>query len=148
MRELLEMQSIVHAYRDFEECVVESISWSDYLTSVQVLIDYVWKPDGSVRPDQEDRALVEITFSLVQEFEMHNALNPAVVDDPSMMNWGRNEIARLVIVDDDRSHKYAGYLVPFHHAILRWESKTWIDIVFAEMEISERTGAPRVVHEW
>lgn len=148
MHDLLEMQSIIHAYRDFEECVLESISWSNYLTSVGVVFDYIWKPDGSVRPDHEDRVLVEITFRLVQEFEMQNALKPSVVDGPDRMNWGRNEIARLAIVDDDRTQKYSGYSVPFHHAILRWEGKTWIDIVFAQMEISEDRGTPRVAHEW
>ncbi len=53
MHDLSEIQALVHAYRDFAECVVESIEWSDRGTSVSITFDYIWKPDGSVRADDE-----------------------------------------------------------------------------------------------
>lgn len=43
----------------------------------------------------------------------------------------------MTIRQDERSRAYAGYSTPFHHAMLRKEGEPYIDIVFAELEISE-----------
>jgi hypothetical protein len=140
MRDLLQLQSLVHAYRDFAECVVKSIEWLHYGTSVAITFDYTWKPDGRLRADEEERLLVRLRFKLVQEFEICNGLTGAMLVDDSAINWGFNEVSRVVVQDDERSSKYSGFAVPMHHASLRRESGPWIDIVFGELEITESSA--------
>src|SRR4028118_1111338 len=74
MRDTFEMASILRAYRDFSECVIDAITWADHGTTVAVTFDYPWKPDGGIRGDGEERLYVTLTFKHVQEFDMRNAL--------------------------------------------------------------------------
>lgn len=147
MRDLLEIQAMLHAYGDLSECVVKSIVWSDYGTTVAITFDYIWTTDGRVRGDDEERLLVELKFKLVQEFEMKNALRPSMVAEPAVINWGLNEVAQVLVRDDDRSEAYAGYPVPFHHAVLRWEGTDWIHVVFSQLEIKEESAPPAARRE-
>jgi hypothetical protein len=145
MRELLEMQALVHAYRDFAECIVESIEWFDHGTSIGITFDYIWKPDGRVRADDEERLLVHLRFKLVHEFEMKNALKPAVLTDESAIGWGLCEVSRLVVQDDERSRWVQGSTIPTHHASLRREAGAWIDIVFGKLEVTEASARAHVI---
>jgi len=139
------MQALVHAYRDFAECIVESIEWFDHGTSVGITFDYIWKPDGRVRADDEERLLVHLRFKLVQEFEMKNDLKPVVLTDESAIGWGLCEVSRVVVQDDERSRRYKGFALPSHHASLRRESGAWIDIVFGKLEVTEASARANVI---
>src|SRR3712207_2932217 len=118
MRELSEMRALIESYRGFSECVAKSITWYDHGTTIEIAIDYIWHPDGTVRGDNEDRLLVKLRFRLVQEFWMKNALRPAVIEDPSLINWSFNEIALMVVQTDERSSIYAAGSATFYHAML------------------------------
>lgn len=144
MRELSEMQALLEAYRGFSECVVKSITWRDYGTTVEIALDYIWNPDGTVRSDDEDRLLVKLRFRLVQEFSMKNALRPAVIENPSLINWSFNEIALMVVQADERSSLYAAGPATFYHAALLWETGSWIDVVFSELDVAEEDAAADV----
>lgn len=106
MDDLCEMQALVHAYRDFSECVVEGVEWEDHSSTIAVTVDYVWTSAGTVRADEDERLWVTLRFRLVQEFEMKNELPALVVADPALLNWSHNEISRVVLTTDDRCKVY------------------------------------------
>ncbi|MGD2154776.1 MAG: hypothetical protein PVG79_16025 [Gemmatimonadales bacterium] len=144
MNDLTSMQALLRAYRDLSECIVERIAWRDFGTTVAITFRYIWKEDGRLRGRDDERLWVELTFKLVQEFHLRNSLTPQVAEDPSVIDWGRTEVAWVQILEDESSMKYDGYPLPFFHAEVRWEGRTWMDIVFAELEVCERadTSAP------
>jgi hypothetical protein len=123
--------------------VVDGISWSDYGTTVTITIDYTWNPSGEVRTDHEQRLLVELSFKLVQEFTLRNDLPHSVLADPSLLSWSHSELSLVVVRDDERSATYDHDQMRFHHAVLRREGSTWMEVVFAQLEISERVAPAR-----
>lgn len=139
MRDLLEIQASLHAYRDFSECVLRSIEWRNHATSVVLTIDYPWTPSGIIRSDHAERLLVDLDFALVQEFSVKNQLPPDCVRDPSLISWGLTEISIVRIRDDDLSEQYRTPDTAFHHMTVRREGSDWIEIVFADLSVSERT---------
>lgn len=142
MHDANEMRAMLRAYRDFGECVVVGVAWTGFGTTVEVTLDYAWKPDGSVRGDDEPRVLVKLSFRLVQELEIRNALRPVMVEDPSVIGWGLNEVSRVSIGRDARSAAYDGLPTLFHHAVFWREEGPWIQVVFAGLEVSETAGPP------
>lgn len=145
MRNLVEIQSLLHAYRDFSECVVEAIAWSDFGATVTITIDYIWTSSGVVRTDYDQRVFVDLRFGLVQEFGIRNELPLTVVRDPSLLGWSHNEVSLVLVARDERSTPYKEYPLVFHHAVLRREGSPWIDVVFAELEITERIVPARIL---
>lgn len=139
---LSEIQPVLHAYRDFLECIVERIEWADFGTTVTIAFDYIWNADGSVRPDNEQRLLVSLTLHRVEEFEVSNKIPPAVLEEPSELGWSFSEVARAQIARDDRSCAYDRGGIQFCTLTILRESGPWIRIVFAEMEVSESDAGP------
>lgn len=137
-QQLRDIQAVLRKYSNFEECVVTAISCEDFGTTVAITFDYIWRADGSVRRDDEDRCAVTARFKIVQEFAMSNQLRPALLDDNmSNLDWGFAEISQLVVRDDARSARFTHPKIGFHHAMLEWERATWMDIVFAHLEVEE-----------
>jgi hypothetical protein len=136
MRDRCEMVALLHAYRDLSECVVDAITWTDYGTTIGIRFDYVWKPDGTVRRDDEERLYVTLWFKYVQDFEIHNALQPIQVQNLSTLDWGFNEVSLVTIGESDRSRAYEADPLQYCHATVRREGQTWMEIVFAELEIT------------
>ena len=138
--DLHEIQALLHAFGDFAECIVSSVTWGRYGTEFTIRIDYIWEPDGTVRADDKPSQVVELTCSGVQEFAVHNRISPWILANRSELNWGFGVLSRIVaepvevMVGTDKmdSHKLS----------LRREDGTWIEIVFAELAMSERSGAP------
>lgn len=138
MHDLLEMQARLHAYRDFSECVLKSIEWRNHATAVVLTIDYPWTPSGIIRPDNAKRLLIDLEFSLVQEFSVKNRIPVDCVRNPSLISWGLTEISIVRIRGDALSEQYRTPETAFHHVTVRREGADWIEIVFAELSVSER----------
>lgn len=135
MQDLLTIQSMLHAYGDFCECVVETVIWSDYGATVSVTLDYVW--EGDLVRSGGPKRLVTLEFSLVQEVTMVNAFPPPAIADPSLINWSHNEVSIVKVGSDERSKRYNTGGVEFFHAKFLREENCWIDIVFGSLTISE-----------
>jgi hypothetical protein len=142
MRDLNDIKVQLHAYRDFTECIIDSMGWSDYGTTLTINIDYVWLPNGSVRPDDEPRLIVQLSLGLVEEVVVRNALRPAVIADPKVLNWSFAEVARVEVQDDERTQVYAKKGTPSHRLLVYREDGVWIDVVFSELVVTETSGPP------
>lgn len=125
MRELIEIQSLLHAYRDFSECVVDGIEIHRFARSLQVKVDYVWLPSGAIRPDSSERLKVYLRFDGVRRF---------VIDNPGIpqgdLGWSHAEVA---LVQAAAANEEGLLEVRFW-----FEESTWIHVVFAEMSTEER----------
>jgi hypothetical protein len=86
---------------------------------------------------------VEVSLLLVEEMSLHNSLPKPILSDPTKLDWGFAEIARVVIEDDSRSELYLAAQVPFHHLTVKREHQDWINVVFSEMIITETEAPPR-----
>lgn len=140
MRELHEMRAIIHAYQDFSECIVDSIQVLDFGTTVVLSVDYIWLPDGSVRPDDGPKLTVELRARVVQEVSIQNRLNAVMMADPSALNWGFAEISRIEVNAEQSGSNDQQALA--HHRMTVWrEEGPWIQIVFGELEVSEARHA-------
>ena len=134
MRPIQEVQALLHAYRDFSECIVHAIEWIDFGTPIRVAIDYVWMPDGAVRPDTDPKSIVTIDATGVEEVQISNRLSTAQRRDISRLNWGFAEISRVSIRNDPSS-------VGAALIIELWrENGVWIFLRCADLTITESRG--------
>jgi hypothetical protein len=140
------MDDLVRSFNRFQECIIVEMRLLDYQTTLELIFDYIWAPDGTIRPNLDAEERVRLQFRLVQEIHITNALNDSQLREPEMMNWGMNEVAWVEIKDDEAYlKKYNNYSHGFHHAEILWEGdkvlrrageKTRrIDVVFADLEI-------------
>lgn len=137
MDTLLELRSMVHAYRDFSECIVRSFSWIGPGALIVVRIDYSWNVDGTIRAGTDSRLLIDLKFSMVQSFRFHNSLPSNVLADPRLLNWSHSEIAVLEIDAAPPLLGSSPELPTAFRAVFAWESAPWIEIVFSSLEIVE-----------
>ncbi len=132
------LRAELHAYRDFEECVVVGVQWLNWGASLSIDIDFVWQEDGTIRTQYADRRIVSIRFCGVSELHVINELSDSVMQKEASLGWGFGEIACLRVED-------AGALVrsrltgPSYKASFRREGYSWIEITFKAWEFSEST---------
>ena len=130
---------MLREYRHLEECLLVEVLWKNYGLTLECIFNYIWTPDGKVRRNLAEPDLVTVTFDLVQELHVQNALNEAMCREPERINWGISEIALMRLEEhQDFLHPYQALPIPFHHmAIIRHQgSRT--DIVFSTFEMSRR----------
>lgn len=137
LRQLHEVRAILHAHRDFMECILHSASFTDFQTTLALTFDYIWLPNGTVRPDGDARLFVTLKLLCVQEVDLRNSLRPVVTTDTTTLDWGFAEIARIEVKDDSRAAAYSGHSVGFHHLTVWREEGAWIDAVFSGLEVAE-----------
>jgi hypothetical protein len=106
MKQIEDMRACVEAYRNFGECSVQEVSWVDSGTTIAIIFDYIWNPDGMLRQTNEDRFLVRLCFRIVQEFHLDNALRPALLEDLSALDWSFSEVAQALFLDDATPGRY------------------------------------------
>lgn len=137
MHRIHEVQALLHAYRDFSECIVDAIEWADFGTTIRLTIDYIWMPDGSVRPDNDLKFIITLAAHGVEEARFFNRLSIAQRNDLSRVDWGFAEISRVSIRDDESS--------PGATALLEvWrENGVWISLRCGDLAITESSGPPR-----
>ena len=137
LRQLHEIRAVLHAHRDFMECILHSVSFTDFQTTLALTFDYIWLPDGTVRPDEDAKLLVTLKMLTVQEVDWRNAQRPLATGDAMALNWGFAEIARIEVKDDSRAAAYSGHSVGFHHMTVWREEGPWIDVVFSGLQVAE-----------
>ena len=137
MNALHAVQALVHAYRDFSECIVDAIEWADFGTTIRLAIDYVWMPDGSVRPDADPKVIVTLAATGVDEVHLLNRLSPTQQKDMSRLNWGFAEISR-VSIRNDPSLGSSSLIVEVWR-----ESGVWISVRCSDLIITESKEGPR-----
>jgi len=142
MSELAVLSAQLHAYRDFEECVVLDLRWRVWGTSLDVDLDFIWRDDGVVRPSSEDRRIVSIRFFGVSEVHMVNDLTDVMVDGRASLGWGVGEIACLRVADAPRLVR-TRLSLPSYRASFRREGYSWIEIAFTGWEFTESTQQAR-----
>ena len=137
---MLESTDLIADYiarnRGFEECILEDVRWRHYGTVVDLVFDYVWVSDGTVRSDFEPSNLKVLTFHNVQEFHLFNGQSEHMALHPEELNWGASEVAAVRIVDEPGIlRSYAHLPIPIHHVRCAWEGDRRIDIVFSTLEV-------------
>jgi len=137
LQQLDEIRAVLHAHRDFTECILESATFTDFQTTLALTFDYIWLPDGTVRPDEEAKLLITLKLLVVQEVDWRNVLRPQATRDTKALNWGFAEVARIEVNDDGRAAVYSGHSVRFHHMTVWREEGPWIDVIFSRMQIAE-----------
>ena len=134
MKGLEEIEGMLRQYSSFQECVVTDFTWRHFGTTFDVTLDYRWRPDGTVRPDEGPLLLVTLSFARVQELRIRNALNASMLANPERLSWGLNEISLLVIESS------TAWPSPpdFFRASFWRENGAWIEITFADLTWTER----------
>jgi hypothetical protein len=133
-----QIEKLLDSYHSLSECVIETISLSDYGTTVEVVFNYIWDEEGNVRGDLERPKELVLRFRIVQEFHLANALNAYMCEFPREINWGLNEISRAALLSDDSLNRYGSLPIPFQHMVFYWEGERRLDIIFSELEILQR----------
>ena len=124
------------AYRNFAECILLEINWKNYMTTVELVFNYVWDKLGKIRHDVDCIQRVTLSCNLVQEIHFKGGLNPSMCSEPTQINWGINEVALVRLQEqEDFLHPYHALPVPFHHLSVTWEFDRRIDIIFSNLDI-------------
>ena len=134
MHRIHEVQALLHAYRDFSECIVDAIEWADFGTTIRLTIDYIWMPDGSVRSDNDLKFFVTLAAHAVEEARFFNRLSTAQRSDLSRLDWGFAEISRVSIRDDESSIGATALLEVWR------ENGVWISLRCGDLAITEASG--------
>lgn len=142
MSELAVLQAQLHAYRDFDECVVLAVRWLTWGTKIAVDMDFVWEDGGGVRATDRDRRIVTITFSGVSELRLENDLTDDMVNDASSLTWGMGEIACLR-VERAAPLRRSRLSQPSYRASFRREGYAWFEVTFTRWDFSESSHAAR-----
>jgi hypothetical protein len=135
MSDLTVLRAQLHAYRDFDECVVIDLQWLDWGTSVKVDVDFVWRDDGDIRTKQDNRRVVSIRFFGVSEVHVVDDLTDMMINDEALLNWGHGEISLLTI--EQGTPPRSRLTAHSYKASFRRERYTWIEITFTHWEFSE-----------
>lgn len=135
MSELSVLRAQLHAYRDFDECVVLALEWLDWGTVLVVDLDFVWRDDGSIRTQSDDRRIVSIRFFGVSELSVLNDLTDAMVHGDAFKGWGLGEIACLRV--EQAGAARPRLTIPSYKATFWREGYVWIEITFTGWEFSE-----------
>ncbi len=132
------IKSLLASYRNFQECVLLDIKWLHYGTTIELTFDYSWNKQGKIRENLNEKEPIVMSFKLVQEFHLTNALNESMVLDPYRINWGINEVAAIRLEEHSTMLKpYEELPKEFQHIAILWERGNMrrIDVVFSELEI-------------
>jgi hypothetical protein len=119
-------------HRGFAECIIEEFLLTDYGTTFEVAINYIWDTTGELRSNIDEPQTIVLRFRLVQELRINNALTEQMLRHPQDINWGLNEIAGIKIVSNAVE---AGSEHSFIHLAFVWEGDRRIEVIFSEFEV-------------
>ena len=123
-------------HRNFEECILQSVQWHHFGTVIDLVFDYIWDVDGSIKPGNAPEVKT-LRFRNVQELHVCNALNESMVLSPGDLTWGLSEVASVErVIDETEVAKYKHLPIPIYHLRCRWEGARQIDVIFGTLEVS------------
>jgi hypothetical protein len=131
-----EIKSALSRFRNLFECVIESIAFSNFTTTVLVRFHNVWDEKGSKLPDlTENPHYVTLAFHSVERFALENSLTPALIEQPNLRTWGLMEVASVMV---DEAYEPEERLRGFHRMVFRWGGIDThrIEVVFQALEVS------------
>ena len=127
-----EVETWLAKHKGLSECIIEQLTLRHYGTTFEVVINYVWDANGSLRPDLDEPRQIIVRFLLVQELRINNALTREMLVAPENINWGLNEVAQVTLVKEpDQICSDPSFM----HLAFLWEGNRRIDVVFAELEV-------------
>jgi len=122
---------ILGKHNRFQECVIESLSFKQFGTVFEVVLDNIWDDSGkNIRKNLNEPNLVHLQFAPVQKITLNNALNDSMLDHPEELSWGLNEISYMAL-EDNSHNEYPG----FHTMRLYWESDRYLTITFVTINV-------------
>ena len=119
-------------HRGFAECIIQEFLLTDYGTTFEVAINYIWDATGEIGLNIDESQTIVLRFKLVRELRINNALTEQMLTHPDDINWGLNEIARIKLVSDAVE---AGSEHSFIHLAFVWEGNRRIEVIFSEFEV-------------
>ena len=132
----VQITKFIEKHHEFAECVLVEVRWQNYGTVLDLLFDYIWADDGTVRPDYLPPVLKTLRFHVVQEFHLANGLTVHTSLRPGALNWGLSEVAAVRLLDDETLLDPYGHLpVSLHHVRCVWEGERRIDLIFSSLEV-------------
>lgn len=134
LREINEIHKELKSYNFLQECILLEFQFLDFGTTILLRFNYIWDDNFNIRDDIDNNSkIIEIKYYLVQELHIHNYLSNAIINNPDLMNWGRNEISLISIFEDNKIlEKYDNnYLF----SSINYEDKRSIEIIFKTFEI-------------
>lgn len=130
---------LLKKYNNFEECTIKSISISDYGLKVEIVVDYIWENKNGIKEIGPNKNLVLMKFTGVQELLIRNNFNDDMINYPTELNWGINEFSLVKLENNpDILAKYQNSMYNFKHLAFLWEDERRIDIVFINLEITNK----------
>lgn len=130
---------VLEEYNNLSECILLECNLKNYGMTVELVFNYIWEDNGTVRSNLKSQEILVLTFHIVQELHIRNVLSDIVCINQEEINWGINEIA-LVKIENDQNFlcPYQSLSIPFNHIVIFWEDERRIDIVFSALEIIRR----------
>ena len=109
---------------------------TNYGTTFKVYLSSGWSSDDVDTRTSFSANRILLSFRLVQELHISNALNAAMLSSPQSLNWGMNEISVMKLADS--SVPWPGPLQNhyFHRAEFLWEGERKITVVFRELHVA------------
>lgn len=132
------IQDFLKLHKNFSECVIETIGFEHFGTTLAIRMDYIYDSNGNIRRNLDEPNIITFAFKVVQEVHIYNGLNEIQSSNPELLNWGFNEVSRVILVEDSKLlENYRGLSMPFFHVSFQWEGKkSHIEIVFSEFEVA------------
>ena len=125
-----EIENVLRQHKEFSECIIEEFVLRDYATTFEVVINYIWNVDGTIRSNVNEPVRVRLTFRSVQELRFINALTDQMLKNPEAINWGLNEVSLIRLEKDPVESIETLTQVAF-----LWEGDRRIDVYFIELEV-------------
>lgn len=136
MKNRRELTALLDLYHSFEECVIEEIRFTDFATSVVIVLNNIWNPSGSLRENLDVKQLVTLKFVLVEEFRIFNALSETMRTHAQEMNWGFNEISMIRLEPESTSTGSLGVRNASNYVSILWENDRQIEIGFEQLHVA------------
>lgn len=128
IRDMRSLESSLERWNNFEDCLLHDVHPVMFGYGLELVLNYVWSEDGTVRPDAVEKPrLVVLRLLGLESLEFRGGLSPAMKQEPEAINWGLTEVASVRAKE-----------APSEMAIaVEWESERKITAQFVEMEIIE-----------
>jgi len=132
---ITQIQAFLQKHFEFAECIIESIVFSKYATSVTICVNSIWDSSGNVREDlNRKRQIVVMEFQLVKTFTLINDWTTSMIEEPEAIGWGLNEIALVRSLPPESQSEP----VDFVKVEFLWEGNRRIEVVFCGLDVTER----------
>ncbi len=126
MKNIEEIREKLLLLNNFQECIIESIRFLKFATTIEIDFDYIWDDNKNVRKNLKDKKIITLRFELVEKFLLENIFTQGI-DNVDFLNWSYNEIAMIKIEDGNDKNRVKIF----------WEinRKRSIELTFSSLEV-------------